>query len=181
MTVPPRELPASLRELLLAAGAPPRLVAHLTLVHDVAQRLVDGMRKSHPDIVIDDELALFGAATHDIGKTAHPQELSGPGKQHEREGVVLLEGLGVEPHRARFAHTHGLPAEDSSLHAEDLLVQVADRVWKGKRDFDREKRLSELLAAPSGADPWSLLSSLDEILESLAGEGDARLGWQSKF
>ena len=49
---------------------------------------------------------LFGAATHDIGKTPHPAELSGPGSAHEEAGRELLLSLGGSPRLARFAATH---------------------------------------------------------------------------
>ena len=46
---------------------------------------------------------LFGAATHDIGKTMHVAELSAPGSEHEEAGRQLLLAHGISPELARFA------------------------------------------------------------------------------
>jgi hypothetical protein len=40
---------------------------------------------------------LFGAATHDIGKIVHVDDLSGSGSQHEAAGQQLLLEAAVEP------------------------------------------------------------------------------------
>ena len=86
--------------------APPRLAAYLRAVHDVTHQLLDWMAREHPSIRLDRDAALFGAATHDIGKTAHPAELSGPGSSHEAAGRELLPAHGIAPEPARFAATH---------------------------------------------------------------------------
>jgi hypothetical protein len=72
--------------LLPARGelqAPPRLAAHLRLVHDVACQLADWAAIRHPALGYDRDAMLFGAATHDIGKAAFPAEITGPGSAHE--------------------------------------------------------------------------------------------------
>lgn len=45
----------SVEALLFSENAPPRLVAHLTLVHDVALRLVAGVAKAWPRLSFDKE------------------------------------------------------------------------------------------------------------------------------
>src|ERR1044071_5007934 len=82
----PRPLPDRVVELLGKVGAPPRLAAHLRLVHDVAWRIARWIEREFPDLEFDVESALFGAATHDIGKAVHREELSGPGHAHELGG-----------------------------------------------------------------------------------------------
>ncbi|WP_449347474.1 hypothetical protein [Streptomyces xanthochromogenes] len=83
---PLRSLPIAIAELLDKVDAPPRLVAHLRAVHDVAAQLLEWIAIRNLDPGINPKAVLFGVATHDIGKTLHPGELSGPGSQHEEAG-----------------------------------------------------------------------------------------------
>ncbi|MFI5683398.1 hypothetical protein [Streptomyces sp. NPDC051636] len=62
-------LPAHVAVLLRRVDAPPRLDAHLRAVHDVAVRIADWARQECPALDFDRDAVLFGAATHDIGKT----------------------------------------------------------------------------------------------------------------
>lgn len=77
-----RKLPEAIADLLLNHNSPPRLVAHLTLVHEVAIDLVEEIHKSFPFLVFDKEAVLLGAASHDIGKAKLPAELTGGGSEH---------------------------------------------------------------------------------------------------
>lgn len=98
VTDPPlRPLPERAVALLRSLGAPPRLAAHLRLVHDVAYEPADWVEGRYPRLPFDRAAVLFGAATHDIGKVAHLGELSGPGSRHEEAGRGLLLEHGVEP------------------------------------------------------------------------------------
>jgi hypothetical protein len=118
-------MPPEAVTLLHHLHAPPRLVAHLRLVHDVATQLVAGLQQTYPTLALQSAEVLFGAATHDSGKIVHPEELSQPGHQHEAAGELLLLQHGVPPHLARFARTHAAwHHPDTSL--EDLLVALAD-------------------------------------------------------
>ena len=119
----PRPLPNSVVAVLGRLDAPPRLVAHLTLVHDAAVELVDGIREAFTGIEIENEAVCFGAATHDIGKVTHPNELSGPGNQHEIDGASLLLELGCPEPLARFTRTHGAWSTET-LPLDDLLVAL---------------------------------------------------------
>ncbi|MFJ6567991.1 hypothetical protein ACIQNU_11235 [Streptomyces sp. NPDC091292] len=83
-------LPDHVAELLTELGSPPRLAAHLRAVHDVAHQLVAWSEQHYPALAFDREAVLFGAATHDVGKTVHLAELSGPGSAHEAAGQTLL-------------------------------------------------------------------------------------------
>jgi hypothetical protein len=60
-------LPPNVAQLLERLSAPPRLAAHLRLVHDVAGQFVDLLASGHPDLIVDRDAVVFGAATHDIG------------------------------------------------------------------------------------------------------------------
>jgi len=64
--LPLRELPVEAARLLDVLHAPPRLAAHLRLVHDVAAALTVALERRYPDLAFDRVAVLFGAATHDI-------------------------------------------------------------------------------------------------------------------
>lgn len=177
----PRPLPEAARRLCEGLAAPPRLVAHLALVHDAALELVDALESRFPDLAIDRDAVLFGAATHDLGKVIHPAELSGPGNLHEADGPPLLERQGLSPTLARFARTHGEWRHESDLAVEDLLVALADSAWKGQRNTELEARLAARIARCSGAQDWEIYLALDEINEATASRAEDRLAWQGRF
>ncbi|MEV6716073.1 HD domain-containing protein [Lentzea sp. NPDC051208] len=179
-SVPLRSLPAPVEELLIELRASPRLVAHLRAVHDVACELVDWVERHHPSVTVDREAVLYGAATHDIGKVLHPNELSGAGSAHEPAGHALLRERGVEERLARFARTHASwTAPGISL--EELLVSLADKVWKAKRVPDLEQLVTERLAKAVGQEAWEVFMALDDELDRIASGSDARLAFQSSY
>lgn len=173
-----RPLPAEVAALLDEVGAPPRLVAHLRAVHDVAARLLDWLQQRDPAPPVDREAVLFGAATHDIGKTLHPGELSGPGTRHEEAGRELLLAHGVPPGPARFAATHSSWAS-ASADLEDRLVSLADKVWKNKRVTDLEDLVVAELSRASGRPRWEEFLDLDDFLTGVGEGADLRLAWQA--
>ncbi|MEV6484342.1 HD domain-containing protein [Streptomyces sp. NPDC051576] len=173
-------LPDRVVELLPRLGSPPRLAAHLRAVHDVAHQLVDWVERRCPAVPFDREAVLFGAATHDVGKTVHVSELSGPGAAHEEAGRTLLLGHGVPPELARFAATHASWTR-STVGLEDLLVSLADKVWKNKRVPDLEDLVVARLAEATGRAVWEEFLALDEVLTGIGDGADARLAFQSSF
>jgi HD domain len=174
-------LPSEVLDICRAVDAPPRLMAHLILVHDVAITLVEELLNAFPDLKLDREAILFGAATHDIGKAAYPQELTAPGKLHEAHGQALLLSLGVSEHRARFALTHGNWQEGANTTIEDIVVALADNCWKGKRNAELESELTSFLATATHQPQWQCFATLDTIVEKLAADADRRLAWQQQF
>jgi HD domain len=176
-----KPLPSEVQELCRAVGAPPRLVAHLVLVHDCACRIMIQINKIFPEVQIEEERVLFGAATHDIGKAIHNEELSVPGHKHESEGRELLKKLGIADHFARFAWTHGNWQTDADLPLEDLLVVLADNCWKGRRVPELETRIVQKISEASSKHEWKVFADLDEILQQVALEADERLAWQRAF
>lgn len=177
---PLRPLPDRAAELLRKLDAPPRLAAHLRAVHDVAYEIVEWVSPRHPALPLDREAVLFGAATHDIGKTLHIAELSGPGSAHEEAGRELLLSHGIAPHLARFAATHAswtLPG----LGIEDLLVSLADKIWKNKRVPELEDLVVRRLAEAGGRTVWEEFLELDDLLTSVGDGADARLGFQASY
>lgn len=182
-TVHPLELlplPARVIELLVQIAAPPRLAAHLRAVHDVAVRLAIALPAAWPTLAFDSDAVAFGAATHDIGKALHPRELIGPGDQHESDGHVLLLARGIAPQHARFARTHARwNADDATF--EDLLVSLADKVWKGRRQEDLEQLIVLRIASVTRLPAWEVFMRLDEILEHLSALADHRLAFQDSY
>jgi hypothetical protein len=177
---PLRHLPTEVVDLLLALKAPPRLAAHLRVVHEVAAQFTTWLTRHHPELTFDRSAVLFGAATHDIGKVVHVDELSGPGSHHEPSGRQLLLDAGIDPRLARFAATHAA-WQTTGIELEDLLVSVADKVWKAKRVPDLEQRVVDRLAAASGQHPWQAFLDLDDHLDQLAAGADNRLAFQNSY
>lgn len=173
-------LPAEVADLLDDIGAPPRLVAHLILVHDVATQLTASIVARVGDPGCDLDAVHFGAATHDIGKALEPSELSAPGTHHERLGRDWLANHVAES-RARFATTHGMPVDAADLTVEDLLVIVADKIWKAKRDQQLEERLARELSRTTGTDFWSVHLALNDVIEDISNAATDRLNWQNQF
>ncbi|MEV0739211.1 HD domain-containing protein [Streptomyces sp. NPDC050549] len=173
-------LPDRVVGLLSELGSPPRLAAHLRAVHDVAHQLVDWAERHCPALSLDRGAVLFGAATHDVGKTVHVSELSGPGAAHEEAGRTLLLGHGVGPELARFAATHASWARPG-VGPEDLLVSLADKVWKNKRVPGLEDLVVARLAGASGRAVWEEFMALDEVLARIGDGADERLAFQASF
>lgn len=120
---------------------------------------------------------IFGAATHDIGKALHVTELSGPGSLHEAAGRELLLAHGVSAELARFAATHASWG-GVGIGIEDLLVSLADKVWKNERVPDLEDLVVAALAEAGGRPVWEEFLDLDEFLTRVGDRADARLAYQ---
>lgn len=177
VTDPPlRPLPARAVALLEEVSAPPRLVAHLRAVHDVAAQLLDVVGVF--GLGVDREAVLFGAATHDIGKALHPAELSGPGSRHEEAGRELLLARQVPAGLARFAGTHA-SWQSPEAGAEDLLVSLADKIWKNKRVPDLEDLVVAELSRACRRPLWQVFMELDEALTRIGEDAGRRLAWQA--
>lgn len=170
-------LPPDAAGLCDKLAAPAVLVRHLVLVHHTADVMLDALASNFPDLTVDRQTILLGAAIHDLGKVLHPLELTGPGQQHEIVGPDLLIKHGVPPRLARFARSHGRWQETNDL--EDLLVAVADNVWRGRRVEELETKLAAILAAMTGTPQWAALLKLDAVCEEIAEKGDVKLAWQA--
>lgn len=177
---PLRLLPQMAADLLEQVHAPPRLAAHLRLVHDVACQIADWADRHCPALAYDRDAVLFGAATHDIGKAVHVAELSGPGSEHEQAGRQLLLAHGISPELARFAATHAAWAAPG-ITTEDLMVSVADKAWKNKRVPELEDLLAARLTLATGRQPWEELIALDDLLETIGDGAGERLAFQASF
>lgn len=157
--------------LLARLGAPAHLLRHHALVAEAAAQLTAGLSAYSPSF--DAEEVLLGAALHDAGKIQHPAEMRGPGALHEEAGRALLEAEGYRC-IARFCVSHG-QWDDDALPLEDLLVALADKLWKGKRVAELEERVVASIAGHAGEPQWQVLTRVDPVFESVADLADGRL------
>lgn len=158
--------------LLIELGAPERLLQHGRLVLEAADELVTALVAL--EVAFDAASVRIGALLHDAGKILHPNELSGGGAQHEEAGERFLLEQGVDPKIARFCLSH---AQWSTMQCglEDLLVALADTLWKGVRREELERRVIHEVANRLGVDPWSVFIDLDSCFERIADNGGERL------
>ena len=171
---PPRPLPPEVETLCEKLQAQPKLLRHLQVVHDVATDLVEGLHRLFPKLVFDGDAVLFGAATHDLGKVLRNNELTGAGSNHEVDGPIVLQKAGVSPELSRFAGTHG--TWNGDLPLEDLLVALADALWKGRLP-QLEDIVARKIAAMLGVQEWEVFFFVDELANELSADGQERLAW----
>ena len=174
-----RDFPKELTELLEILNAPERLKRHLSIVHATAFEILEQLKVEWPTLEMNQELILFGAATHDIGKTEITDELFKSGKRHELAGMTILLNHGFTKEQSRFALTHGT-WQDENLKIEDLLVALSDKIWKGSRIDDLEKLVGQKLSYFLNCDYWDVYGKLDSILSQIALGADEKLNWQEQ-
>lgn len=159
-------------EFLKQLGAPPRLILHVCLVGEAADLLIeklDGMK-----VNFDEKFVRLGVAFHDAGKIIHPQELISLGNRHEVDGETLLISKGVNSQLARCCLSHARwKTMECSL--EELIIALADKLWKGKREVELEKKVIERISKLIDRDFWELFIELDSHFESIASQGEKRL------
>lgn len=159
-------------EVLRALGASPRLIRHAELVHEAAELVVEHVRRL--PIEFDAGFVLAGAVLHDAGKAAHPEELTGSGRRHERDGPAILEAEGIPAELARVAVSHAQwRAMECSL--EELLVALSDKLWKGARVAELEQLVVSRCAAQLDSPEWEVFMELDPGFEQIAEGGPDRL------
>jgi hypothetical protein len=159
-------------DLLRRLGAPPRLLTHVCLVGEVAEGILAQLARI--GVYPDASLVGLGVAVHDAGKILYPSELDGGGSEHEPAGERLLLDHGVDPKVARCCMSHARWHEmDCSM--EELLVALADKLWKGARNAELERRVIEAVATKLGKDMWEVFVELDTCFEEIAAGGAERL------
>ena len=173
------DLPNRINELLEDLNSPERLRKHLQIVYSTANELIIQLKQEWPIINFNEELILFGAGTHDIGKSEIKTELFGRGTKHEQRGKQILLELGFSEEESRFAITHGNWQADN-LRIEDLLVSLADKIWKGKRIEELEEKVRYVLSNELKIDYWEVYGILDLILEKVSSGADGRILWQNQ-
>lgn len=173
MTVDESISPNGALRLLARLGASPWLVRHHELVLEAATLLCD-LVQTRFDLAFDRQQVLVGAAIHDAGKILHPEEMSQPGHQHERAGEHLLATHGIPSALSRFCVTHA-SWQRPDIAIEDLLVALADKLWKGKRDDSLEPLVVERIARAVQRPAWDVFETLDSICDEIAADGPTRL------
>lgn len=122
----------------------------------------------------DDILVVLGAALHDSGKIAHPEELVRSGSQHEAAGEQLLLSHGLSPSLARACRTHG-SWDGEAVTFEERLIAAADHLWKGARNEKLETVIVQDAARRIGVETWESMLMLDTIYEEIASCSSTRL------
>lgn len=163
-------------KLLKALGAPDRLIMHARLVSEAAELLIAGLGKL--DLELNSELVRFGAILHDAGKTSFPVEMDGPGNRHEPAGEQLLLQAGVQAEIARCCLSHAR-YHQMECSLEELLVALADKLWKGKREQDLELRVVDSIANRVQVQRWDIFTDMDSLFEKIAAGGEGRLARSS--
>lgn len=137
-----------------------RLVQHSELVLEAAESLLHDLvplleneassLSANANHRINEQHVRAGTLLHDVGKALHPNELTGSGNLHEVSGYNLCLNLGVPASLARCCITHGQwrrwfdEVNDSGalvgnsefewpITANDLVIALADTLWKGVR------------------------------------------------
>jgi hypothetical protein len=160
------------RNLLVSLGAPASLVIHVRLVGEAAELLLAELERL--GVPHDADFVRAAVVLHDAGKILHPGELHGGGSEHEAAGDLLLRAHGVDPALARCCLSHAqwdrLPCS-----LEELVVALADTLWKGQRNSTLEKRVIDAICGRLDQSFWNLFVELDDCFESIAADGAARL------
>ncbi len=162
----------SAMRLLADVGAPPRLQRHAELVSEAADMLLDGLVRL--GVPLSADYVRVGVILHDAGKALHPAELDAPGGAHEPAGEQLLLERGVSPEVARVCRSHAR-WRDLAQTLEELIVALADKLWKGARVADLEELVVERIAAAINKDRWDIFTTLDTLFEDVASSAESRL------
>jgi putative nucleotidyltransferase with HDIG domain len=160
------------RALLVELGAAPRLLRHVELVAEAAELLLAKLGELGVPLRID--LVRIGALLHDAGKVVHPGELERSGHEHQPAGQALLLQRGASPELARICMTHAR-WNQMPVSLEELVVAVADKIWKGVRKHELEELFVARVAKALGKERWDLDLELDGLLEQIAADGPSRL------
>jgi hypothetical protein len=153
-------------------GAPDKLIRHVSLVGEAAELLIEKLNRLN--VPVDARFVRLGVAFHDAGKIKYPEELRVKGNRHESAGEEFLLQQGLSPELARCCVSHG-QWQTLDCSFEELLVALADTLWKGKRNEELEKRVVEKTAQLIAREPWNLFIEMDSYFEQIAAGGVERL------
>jgi HD domain len=153
-------------------GASSKLITHVKLVAEASELLIAKLRSL--DVGFDISFVRLGVAFHDTGKILHPEELQVKGINHEAAGEQLLLANGIDAELARCCRSHG-QWQNMECTLEELLVALADTLWKGKRSQDLENLVVKRLSKQYSRDYWELFMEMDACFEKIAEDGYSRL------
>src|SRR5689334_22348071 len=143
-------------------SAPPRLIHHAQVVEAVARDLVQAVQSL--GLQLDDDFVRVGAIVHDVGKIVHLEELENPGHLHESAGKRLPIDAGFPENIASACVWHA-NWRDPDLPIEYVVIALADKLWKGKREDELEalliSRVSEWMTLPQ----WEVFNCFDTAFE----------------
>jgi HD domain len=159
-------------KLLQELGASPHLIQHVKLVGEAAEKLI--LQFQQLAFQFDPDWIRLGVAFHDVGKILHPLELTEKGTQHEAAGEMLLLSQNIDPKIARCCRSHG-QWQQLECSFEELVVALADNLWKGKRNTELEHQVITKIAAICDRDYWDIFVDLDSGFEEIAAKGNSRL------
>jgi hypothetical protein len=153
-------------------GASPKLIRHAQFVVEAAKLLCEQLLRLN--ITFGEHFIVIGAALHNAGKIKHPEELVQAGTLHEKTGEKFLLELGVNPKLARVCRSH---AQWKRLECslEELIIALADNLWKGKRNEELEQVFLSRLLEVSIHEKWKLFIESDSCFENIAAQGSTRL------
>ena len=177
MNIP--ELPKNIEQILIKYNSPERLNRHLRIVFFIASQLLFQLEKEWKELEIDNKLVQFGAVTHDIGKVLSQAEIYHSGNKHEFNGRDLLISYGYDEVSSRFTITHG-NWQKENIELEDLIVALADKIWKGKRVSELEEMICSKISNQLKIDYWEIYLNLNSILDKLCLSAQSRLNWQNE-
>ncbi len=159
-------------KLLDVLGAPEHLKTHAHLVGEAADLIIK--KCDDMGFPIDGGFVRIGVVIHDVGKIVHTNEMTGSGSKHEPGGQKMLLQQGVDPAIARCCLSHARWASmDCSI--EELLIALADKLWKGKRAEELELKIIDQFALMIGKQRWDIFAELDSHFEEVAAGGHERL------
>ena len=160
-------------QLLRAVDAPPGLIRQHELAVDTANELCAGVLARFPQLTLDIEHVLCGAALHDVGKVRVPEELHGPGSAHEAAGEALLLTLHVPATIAACCRSRSELVEAADV--ETIAVGLADALWAGTRDKLLEQAFADALTSRVADDPTEVWVAIDRLVQRIAADGPRRL------
>ncbi|RKZ43094.1 MAG: phosphohydrolase [Candidatus Parabeggiatoa sp. nov. 3] len=159
-------------QLLIDLGAPNRLLKHVQLVNEVAEFIFKKLTALH--IEFDQHFVELGIIIHDVGKIIYQNELDSSGSEHEEAGEKLLLENEVQPEIARCCLSHAR-WKSMTCSFEELLVALADKLWKGKRVAPLELKIIDALAEKLNKNRWDIFVEWDQLFEEIAADGIDRL------
>ncbi|VEP18818.1 HD domain-containing protein [Hyella patelloides LEGE 07179] len=172
----PREIYAFLQQ----QKAPERLIKHHKLVVEATEEIITDLKTNFPNLDCNYSQVLIGAAIHDAGKIIFNNEIYKSGNRHELEGEQYLINLGIPPHIAKFCRTHA-HWNDPDNTIEDLLVAVADVLWKGCRNEQLENLVISRISNLMEKDFWDVFLIVDSLFEKVSDCGIDRLNRSLSF
>ncbi|MEM9282166.1 MAG: HD domain-containing protein [Verrucomicrobiota bacterium] len=163
---------AELLDRQRSADFPARLIEHHRIVSEVASSLAIALNAI--GLKIDAERAELMASIHDVGKSVATDELSGAGSTHEEIGAAVAEGFGLPSSISKICRSHSA-ATPEGMDLEEIVVRLADKLWKGKRDTEFEQRAVASFAESLEREDWEVFMEADKIFEAIAESGHQRL------